>query len=112
MILIEIIEIFTPLVYITSLLMALYGPNSSILGNYGNDYWQYKKIENLDHILFSVLELFIIDVFSCVLGGVILWKLCYINILQEAVKQLNTYWTLLSTRLAAALNIVRFAIIV
>ena len=106
LVLTELIEVLTPLVYISSLLIALYGPNSAILGNYGNDYWQYKKIEHLDHILFSALELFLIDLFSCVLGGVILWKLCSVNVLQEICKHLQAYWTFLSARLATALSTV------
>ena len=50
--LVEIIELIVPVVYITTLIVALYGPNSSILGNYGNGYWTFRKIESLDKYIF------------------------------------------------------------
>ena len=104
--LIEIIEFIVPLSYVVSLVIALYGPNSSILGNYGNGYWTFRPIENLNKHLFAALEMFIIDCCSFVIGCIILWKFCSINFLMEACQQIKSYWFLIAVTLAQSLNIV------
>ena len=39
--LVEIIEFIVPMSYIVTLVIAMYGPNVSIIGNYGNGYWNF-----------------------------------------------------------------------
>lgn len=105
--LIEIIEFIVPIAYLISLLIAFYGPNSSILGNYGNGYWTFKPITGLDRYILAAFEMFFIDCCSFVVGCFILWKFCSINFLTEAIQQMKNYWFLIALSLAKSLNFVR-----
>ena len=102
----EILEFVTPLVYITSLLVTLFGPNSNIMGNYGNGYWTFRPIEKLDKYVLGTFEMFSADLLSFFVGGFILWKFCSINLLKEACHQIKLYRSLIALALARSLNVV------
>ena len=104
--LVEIIEFIVPLVYIITLIVALFGPNSSILGNYGNGYWTYRKIESLDKYVFTAIEMFAFDFCSFIVTGLILWKYCSVNFFLEICKQMKTSWLLIAITLAKSVNTV------
>ena len=106
--LIEIIELLSPLVYISTLVVALYGPNSTILGNYGNGYWTFEAIENVEKFLIIASKLVLIDVFSGIIGGFILWYYCSINFLREVCRQIKHFWALITALLMADVNMVRY----
>ena len=55
LVLAELTEGLTPLVYATGFAMAYYGPNSTILGNVKNDYWGYKQVVSYLTISFKVM---------------------------------------------------------
>ena len=106
LVLIEIIEFIVPLVYIVSLVIALYGPNSNILGNYGNGYWTFEEIENVAKSLIVASKLVLIDLFSGIIGGLILWYYCSINFLMEVCRQIKRFWALITALLMADVNMV------
>ena len=56
----ELIEFLVPLVYTASFAVAYYGPNSNLIGNIGNDYWQYQAVEDISHTV-SHISLFFSD---------------------------------------------------
>ena len=107
--LVEIIEFAVPMNYIVMLVIAMYGPNSSILGNYGNGYWQFKAIESLDKYLLAAFEMFIVDCCSFLVGSFILWRFCSINFLREVCHQMKKHWFLIS--LAMATNLLSVSIL-
>lgn len=102
----SIIEFIVPVVYIVSLVVALYGPNSSILGNYGNGYWTFRRIESLDKYVFTAIEMFLFDCASFIVGGLILWKYCSISFFQEICLQMKTNWIFIAITVAKAVNVV------
>ena len=78
----EYFELLIPLVYCGSFVLAYYGPNSEVIGNVRNDYWQYEKVENLPEKLENISSFAIIVaargfIFSCGL-----WITCRVNIVK------------------------------
>ena len=57
----EIMEVLIPLIYGINFVIAYYGPNSMILGNIGNSYWQYHAVEDITNTLSSVSLMFLVD---------------------------------------------------
>ena len=105
--LIEIIELLAPSVYISTLVVALYGPNSTILGNYGNGYWTFEAIEHVEKFLCVASKLVLIDFLSGIIGGLILWKYCSINFFREVYSQMQRFWVLITAMLMFTVNMVR-----
>ena len=104
--LVEIIEFLIPLIYISTLVVALYGPNSTILGNYGNGYWSFKAITSVEKFLLAATKMFLIDFLSAVIGGILLWYYCSINFLREVCRQIQCFWLLIAALLMATVNMV------
>ena len=71
----ELVELLTPIMFVISFIVAYYGPNATIIGNVKNNYWQYGKIENISNYVVIVLIVTVIDL--CV--G--LWSISFITIL-------------------------------
>ena len=106
LILIEMMEVLVPLAYVITVLIAYYGPNSEILGNIRNDYWQYKSIDDIFKLVQVVLVMFIIDGSSAILVGCMLWKVCSIHFLRETRKLIGTSWPIIAVNIANYLNYV------
>ena len=92
----EIIEIIVPFAFICSFTTAYYGPNAEILGNIGNDYWTYKKVNDITPLVKSALIMSLIDFFSAVAATIVLWKCCRINAIQKCCKVFRKYWKILA----------------
>ena len=75
LVLCEILEILVPLVYLSTFLIAYYGPNANILGNIRNEYWHYHAVDDVGRLMATVLQMFFIDFSSIIIGGFFLWKL-------------------------------------
>ena len=106
LILIELIEVLVPLCYVVTVLVAYYGPNAEILGNIGNDYWQYESIDDIWNVVQAVLVMAAIDGCSAVIVGCMLWRVCSIHILQEARTLIGYLWPLILINIANYLNYV------
>ena len=106
--LVEIIEFVVPINYIVTLVIAMYGPNSLILGNYGNGYWQFRPIESLDKYVKGAFEMFFVDCCSFFVGSCILWRFCSINFLREVCLQIKKHGCFLAVVMAQGLVLVRF----
>ena len=106
LILIELIEVLVPLCYVVTVLVAYYGPNAEILGNIGNDYWQYESIDDIWNVVQAVLVMAAIDGCSAVIVGCMLWRVCSIHILQEARTLIGYLWPLIIINVANYLNYV------
>ena len=62
----EMVEFVVPLVYLICFCIAYFGPNAKLIGNVGNDYWQYVKIKDVDHTITNICLFFFIDLLSAV----------------------------------------------
>ena len=76
----ELIEGFTPLIYGTCILMAYYGPNSHLLSNIGRTYWG-EEIKDIRLLFLTMYALFAIDTFSILINAYCLWKAVKVNML-------------------------------
>jgi hypothetical protein len=77
----EYLEVLIPAVYCASFVVAFYGPNYGVLGNIGNEYWQFEKVDSLFQKLSNISIFFIIDALRGILFGLVLWYFCKLNLL-------------------------------
>ena len=99
----ETIEVLVPLAYFSTFVIAYIGPNSTIFSGIQNDYWDYKKVKDLDRIIRAGMEMFFIDFSSSIICGVILYKFCKINLLKELCKTIKQCWTIVTVLLSGKL---------
>ena len=102
----ESLELFIPVVYCASFVIAYYGPNAKILGNIQNDYWQFEKVENLFDKLSTVGIFFTIDALRAIISALALWYFCKINVCKTYCHIMYHYGILLLFYIMAALNLV------
>ena len=76
----EMVEFITPLVYLACFCTAYYGPNAHLLGNIRNGYFQYVAVEDVGRNVKNVLWFFCIELLSCTACSLILWIWCHINL--------------------------------
>ena len=107
----ELIEGFTPLIYGICILMAFYGPNSNLLANIGKSHWG-EAIEDLNPIYVTMSILFGVDTLSVLINCLCFWKVVNVNILAEIYRVLSKYWYFMAiylppqvTSMIAALDI-------
>ena len=106
LILVETLEVLVPLAYVITVLIAYYGPNADILGNIGNSQWQYEAIPDIRKLVESLMLMFVIDICSAVIAGLLLWKLCCINVLRKACAAIKEYWAIIAVVVSHFLNYV------
>jgi len=108
----EYLEVLIPAIYCTSFVVAFYGPNYEILGNIGNDYWQFEKVDNLIQKLSNISIFFIIDALRGILFGLVLWYFCKLDMLAAYGCNIQRYGPLIlfygSLVLSAVLKILSF----
>ena len=76
----EIVEFFAPLTYLLCFVMAYYSPNSNLIGNIGNGYWQYEMVTDVGHVVENVFMFFAVDCISAISCFLLLWLACRINL--------------------------------
>ena len=99
LILAELIEGLTPIIYGVCIAIAFYGPNAHILSNVGNTYWS-KPIEDIGYLFLVMFGLFAFDTLSAVINSLWLWKMVKLNMLQEFSRVLKEYWLFMAVKLA------------
>ena len=100
----EVIEIFVPFAFVITYTISYYGPNAAILGNIGNDYWHFKKVESISPLIISALIICLIDFLSTLISAFLLWKYCQINLLNEVFAVFKKYGFILAIHAAANVN--------
>ena len=100
----EVIEIFVPFAFVITYTISYYGPNAAILGNIGNDYWHFKKVESIIPLIRSALIICLIDFLSTLISAFLLWKYCQINLLREVSAVFKKYGFILAIHAAANVN--------
>ena len=96
----EIMEVLIPLIYGINFMIAYYGPNSMVLGNIGNSYWQYNAVEDITNTLSSVSLMFLVDLVSGLFIGFILQALFSINLLKTCGEMVQKFWPLMAIKIA------------
>ena len=76
----ELIEFIVPLAFLLTFLASYYGPNSTLIGNVGTDYWHYTAVKDIRHYVKNIMMFFILDVASAVVSGIVLWVFCKVNL--------------------------------
>ena len=100
----ELIEGFTPIIYMICTSMAYYGPNAHILSNIGNNYWS-EEIKNIVPLFVTMTILFVVDTLSIILNAFCLWKVVKINILPEFYRTISKYWYFMTINLGYVMNV-------
>ena len=98
LILVELVEGFTPMIYAICVAMAYYGPNVILFTNIGNHFWG-KPIEDINHLFHTMLILFGVDTVSVVINSICLWKVMNISMIQEFYEVLIKYWFFMAIKL-------------
>ena len=104
----ETLELLLPITYCVILSIAYFGPNAENLGNIKNDYWQYKKIEDIRVPLSKIGLFLLVDVLRIALNFFLLWKYCKINLRFEYCQMMETYWKAITAYVATYLLAVSY----
>ena len=75
----ELIEGLTPIIYGVGMAMAYYGPNYHLFSNVGNDYWS-TQMKSIRPLFVTMSMLFGIDTLSVLVNSFCLWKALNVNI--------------------------------
>ena len=73
LILSEIIESLVPLSYATSFATAYYGPNATLIGNVRCNYFDFKEIEDVQHLFITMIQMLSLDLCGIIVTGATLW---------------------------------------
>ena len=79
----EMVEFFAPLTYLLCFVLAYYSPNSHLIGNIGNAYWQYETVKDFENAVENIFMFFAVDCISAVVCFLLLWGTCRINLLRS-----------------------------
>ena len=95
----ELIEGLTPIIYGVGMAMAYYGPNYHLFSNVGNDYWS-TQMKSIRPLFVTMSMLFGIDTLSVLVNSFCLWKALNVNMVSEVCRFLKRYLHLMSISLA------------
>lgn len=97
----ELCEGLIPFAYAIGFSMAYYGPNGKLIGNVGNDYWGYRKVDDASLTLLMMFGLFSFDVICLLLNSVILWVFCSVNLFHEFCMKMEIYWHIIAIKMVS-----------
>ena len=103
LILAELVEGFTPMMYAICMTMAFYGSNARLLAGIQSTLWG-KPMNDIFSLYYTMLFLFTIDTISAALNSIILWKMLNINMLREFHHVIRNYWLFMVVKLGADLT--------
>ena len=95
LVLTERVETVIPLLFITTFVMAVYGPNAELIGNVKLTIWQYEAVTDINELLKNICLFFAIDFSSAIVNGLLLWTTCKINCLKTLKKMQKEFWHIL-----------------
>ena len=87
----ESLEIIIPLAYLVCFIAAFHGPNSGILGNVKNGYWQYQSVDDLWVTINNLLFLVFFDFVSLVIAAIFLFVSSSINLFHVYLHLMKEY---------------------
>ena len=95
LVLTERVETVIPLIFVTTFMIAFYGPNAELIGNVKLTLWQYKAVTDINELLKNIFLFFIIDFSSAIVNGFLLWKTCKINSFKILKQMQKNYWLIM-----------------
>ena len=90
LVLAELVEGLTPLIYGITMAMAYYGPNSRLFSNVKNNYWS-EEIKNIGNLFGTMSILSSVDLLSVLINSFCLFKALRVNLLSEFCRVLKEY---------------------
>ena len=79
--------------YVMLIIMAYFGPNAEILGNVKLKIWQFQRpIPDIYACILKVSLLMAVDLLTLVINGLLIWKICCINIFHILKNLQKEYW--------------------
>ena len=103
----EITELLTPIIFLITFIMAYIGPNATIIGNVQNNYWQYHKIEDPLSYICGILLMAAIVFLSAGISLGLVWGFYKINCWQFIQEKISTLFTIIALNILFAINGVR-----
>ena len=100
----EAIEIVVPVGYMTTFLLGYYGPNYGILGNIGNSYWQFKRVDDVLALFEGAFQFLAIDLLGMLISFASFWIFCNINVVRSYCKLVKKAWPIMALKLMFLLN--------
>ena len=97
----EIVEVLSPMLFLSTFLIAYFGPNALILGGIKNSYWNFEAVEDLETVIKGIALMFLFDMIFGIISGVLLWKFAKVNMIREYCLALKKFWPIMTLRLAA-----------
>ena len=76
----EMVEFITPIMYLLCFVTAFYGPNANLIGNISNSKWHFVAVDDLGHSVTLICLFFTLDLLSAVISFGVLWKFRQINL--------------------------------
>ena len=76
----EMVEFITPIMYLLCFVTAFYGPNANLIGNISNSKWHFVAVDDLGYSVTLICLFFGLDAVSVVVSSGILWKFRKINL--------------------------------
>ena len=101
---VEAVEAFIPLILGMTIPLAYYGPNAGILGGIRNDYWHFKKINDIAVVIAELGLMFSIDVFSFILICFLLYQFCNIDFFYEGFQFMKIYWPIMAIKIGGKIS--------
>ena len=102
LVLTERVEAVVALLFLSTFLMAYYGPNAELIGNVKLTIWQYEAVTDMNELLKNIFLFFAIDFSSAIVNGLLLWTTCKINCLETLKKMQKEFWCILGFQEAYA----------
>ena len=99
-------EFIAPLCYILCFMTAYFGPNSALIGNIGNSYWQYSSVKNVIESIKFVFIFMFVDLGSLVVISFVLWQKYRINLYRAFSALQKEFTGVFAASLAIAFNAV------
>ena len=87
----ELIEGFTPVIYGICTALAYYGPNPFLFSNIGNNYWS-TEVNDIGPLFATMSILFGIDTLNVLINSFLVWKFVNVSMLSEFARVLNRHW--------------------
>ena len=100
----ELIDGFTPIIYMICIAMAYYGPNAHLFSNIGSSYWG-TNIKDFQPLFATMALLFAIDTLSILINAFFIWKATNINILPNFSRIVIKYGYFMSINFASIMII-------
>ena len=106
----QMLECVVPLVYCLCFCSAYLGPNSTLIGNVGNSYFQYDKVDDFEGTIKNIATFFLVEVCSLLSNSSLLWIFARINLYKALCLYVKEYGVTFTINLTMILYTVSFSI--